>query len=243
MMRRDESGFTVVEMMTVVLILGVLMMIAVPAFTNARAHAAEGACLANRTTVARADYAFYLKNGDWSAGIDDLVGDWIKSRPVCPDDGVYAWIDTPSAEQPVRTLGCCVQYFPVESLTPLGSTFSEISRGIIQRMLDYYAKYGRWPSTRPPASYTDLGLTEADWSAAIENLHYTPSGSRLSVSPADGWEIVVVDLKGKTRTVEEKDVIYDAETDQWYYKEIKKNNRIDITTLQVRPAEDDDDDD
>lgn len=234
MRRRADSGFTVVELMTVVLILGVLVTIAIPQFFGARERAAEGTCLANRAVVARADYAYYLENKDWSPDMGALVGDWIKSAPVCPDEGVYAWIDTPTAEQPVRTLGCSVHYFPVSALTPLGSTFSEISRGMMQRMLDYYEKYGRWPSSRPPASYTDLGLTEADWKTAVENLYYTPNGSRLSVSPARGWEIVVVDLKGKTRTLEEKSVIYDAKTGQWYYKEVQKDNRIDITTLQVQ---------
>jgi hypothetical protein len=166
------------------------------------------------------------------------VGTWIKSTPACPEGGVYTWIDTPTAEQPVRTLGCSVHYFPVKSLTPLGSTFSEISRGMIERMLAYYAKNGRWPSNRPPASYTDLGLTAADWATAVEHLNYTPGGSKISITPESGYVVTVVDIKGKTRTlkVSEQDIFYDGKTGKWYYKEVNKENVVDIATIQVQPA-------
>lgn len=237
-MKHRDEGFTLVELMTVVLILGVLVMIAVPAFVNSRRAAAETACLANRAVVSKADFSYYLQSGTWSPGIASLVGSWIKSTPTCPESGVYTWIDEPTAEQPLRTLGCSVHYFPVKSLTPLGSTFSEISRGMIERMLAYYAKNGRWPSSRPPASYTDLGLTAADWAKAVEHLNYTPGGTKVSVTPEKGYVITVVDVKGKTRTLKagEQDIFYDAKTAKWYYKEVNKGNVVDIATIQVQPA-------
>lgn len=237
-MKHRDEGFTLVELMTVILILGVLVTIAVPAVVNSRAKAADTACLANRTIVSKSDYSYYLQNGTWSTTIQSLVGTWMKSTPVCPDGGVYAWIDTPTAEQPVRTLGCSVHYFPVQSLTPLGSTFSEISRGMIERMLAFYAKNGRWPSSQPPASYTDLGLTAADWAKAVEHLNYTPGGSKVSIRPESGYVVTVVDSKGKTRTLKagEQDIFYDGKTGKWYYKEVNKENVVDIATIQVQPA-------
>ncbi len=237
-MKHRDDGFSLVELMTVVLILSVLIMIAVPAVVNARAKASDTTCLANRTVVSKADLAYYLQNGGWSATIQSLVGSWIKTEPACPEGGVYAWIDTPTAEQPMRTLGCSVHYFPVESLTTLGSTFSEISRGMIQLMLDYYAKNGTWPSSRPPRSYTDLGLTAEEWAKAVDHLFYTPRGNKVTITPEEGFVVTVVDVKGKTRTLkaEDDDIFYDAKSGKWYYKEINKENVVDIATIQVQPA-------
>jgi type IV pilus assembly protein PilA len=50
MFRRDE-GFTLVELMVVVLIIGILVAIAVPVFLNASANAAAKSCQANQRTI------------------------------------------------------------------------------------------------------------------------------------------------------------------------------------------------
>jgi prepilin-type N-terminal cleavage/methylation domain-containing protein len=50
MLRKDE-GFTLVELMVVVLIIGILVAIAVPVFLNASANAQAKSCQANQRTV------------------------------------------------------------------------------------------------------------------------------------------------------------------------------------------------
>jgi len=50
MFRRDE-GFTLVELMVVVLIIGILVAIAVPVFLNASANAQAKSCQANQRTI------------------------------------------------------------------------------------------------------------------------------------------------------------------------------------------------
>ncbi len=50
-LRRSESGFTLVELMVVVLIVGILVTVAFPVFTAAQNLARERACQANLRTI------------------------------------------------------------------------------------------------------------------------------------------------------------------------------------------------
>ena len=53
--RRRERGFTLVEIMIVVLIIGILLAIAVPSFMNARERSRANACRANLRQIQAAD--------------------------------------------------------------------------------------------------------------------------------------------------------------------------------------------
>ena len=49
--RKEDKGFTLVELMVVVLIIGILVAIAVPIFNNASATAKKNSCKANVRTI------------------------------------------------------------------------------------------------------------------------------------------------------------------------------------------------
>jgi len=53
-MKRDQRGFTLMELMIVIVIIGVLAAIGVPAYKNYVTEAKESACNANRNTIATA---------------------------------------------------------------------------------------------------------------------------------------------------------------------------------------------
>lgn len=91
MFRKDE-GFTLVELMVVVLIIGILVAIAIPIFNAAKANAQQKSCYANQRTIEGAiqswvagDSTRLEANGDVAA----LVADgYVKTAPLCPKTGL-----------------------------------------------------------------------------------------------------------------------------------------------------------
>ena len=105
MFRKDE-GFTLVELMVVVLIIGILVAIAVPVFLNASANAAAKSCQANQRTLVGAIQTYNAQNdgagiGSTADGLVDastggkyavLFSDTgtVKAPPKCPTTkGLY----------------------------------------------------------------------------------------------------------------------------------------------------------
>lgn len=240
-----DDGFMLIELMTVVLILLVLVVIAIPSYVNARGRTAAEVCAANRRLGAQADYRFYLDNDVWSGSFADLTGEYLKHPLVCPSGGVLVWLEEPTADDPYRTLVCSIHgtgdgtdATAVESPADI---FRRVTTDLIDRIQEYRDEHKSWPSSREPRSYTDLGLDPDDWGDPQGHLYYDPDGNRVNVAPEDGWVIQVTTANGSTRTISSDDdraLIYDMKTGSWYYGSVSSKNRVDIDTLIV--AEDPD---
>ncbi|MGV3618962.1 MAG: competence type IV pilus major pilin ComGC [Fimbriimonas sp.] len=93
---RSKKGFTLVEIMIVVLIIGILMAIAVPNFIKARQNSQDRTCIANLRQIESAKEQWAMETGATATGTPtqaQLLGDattgFIKAWPTCPSNGTY----------------------------------------------------------------------------------------------------------------------------------------------------------
>ena len=71
---RSKSGFTLVEIMIVVVIIGLLAAMAIPAFQKVRQSSQDKAVLNNARQLSAAADQFYLENGVSTALPTSLIG-------------------------------------------------------------------------------------------------------------------------------------------------------------------------
>jgi prepilin-type N-terminal cleavage/methylation domain-containing protein len=91
MKRSNKSGFTLVEIMIVVAIIGLLAAIAIPSFLNARTRSQVSSCQNNLRQISGAKDQYALDHANKTPSMDDLCGYtlYIKTTPICPANGTY----------------------------------------------------------------------------------------------------------------------------------------------------------
>ncbi len=95
--KKKEQGFTLVELLIVLFIIGVLMSIVVPNIRAAGEKAQSRACLANQKLIHVQMENYYLENGEYPPDSDELTGstegdflyvlyeeNYLDSIPSCP---------------------------------------------------------------------------------------------------------------------------------------------------------------
>lgn len=239
----DKKGFTLIEIIVVVAIIAILVTIAIPLFDNL---IQQGKKTADQVTLRTLNHttAIYASNrqnfqGDIFEGYNtneqrliELVKEGLLEDIVEPQTKgtEFLWL----IEKQTWTISEDEGIIP---LSPLGSTFDEISTAMIvlmnQRLIDK-GSYGR---TWGDFAYTDIGLDPEDWINPIGNIYYKPVGSRLQIRPAEGYQFIVLDIYGNTRYLTNRsnhNLIYNDIDKNWYIQSISAGNIIDIKTIKIQ---------
>ena len=86
---KNIKGFTLVEIMIVVAIIGLLAAIAIPNFVQARKKAQQSSCMANLKQITGATSLWALDAGQGDTvvvAMGNLVPTYIRNTPYCPLD-------------------------------------------------------------------------------------------------------------------------------------------------------------
>jgi prepilin-type N-terminal cleavage/methylation domain-containing protein len=87
-----QHGFTLVEIMMVITIIGLLAALATPSFSNARTTSRANTCINNLRQLTGAKDQWAMEHGKSETDLVDIteVAGYIKSgMPVCPSSGTY----------------------------------------------------------------------------------------------------------------------------------------------------------
>lgn len=101
--RQHERGFTLVEMIVVVAVLGILVAIVIPALLSAVDRSRQRRSMADMANLAKANGMHQVDNGRYVAALGDLSPNYMLTVPA-NDAWGNPWAYTPAGDQRSYTL-------------------------------------------------------------------------------------------------------------------------------------------
>lgn len=88
---RFRNGFTIIELLIVILILAILMAVALPLYLGTLSSSERSACRTNMETIAHAEQSYRARHSPYAYTTDlsQLNSDLV-STPTCPAGGTYS---------------------------------------------------------------------------------------------------------------------------------------------------------
>ena len=92
-MKTNRMGFTLVEIMIVVAIIGLLAAIAIPSFMKARTTSQQKACINNLRQIeaSKEQWALEARKRQGDTTDETAINEYMKKAPTCPSGGTYSY--------------------------------------------------------------------------------------------------------------------------------------------------------
>ncbi len=239
----NQRGFSLIELSIVIVILGILVLLAIPRINGAVEIARLNTDKANVRILNGATSAYRIEN--YTIGGEDvfsgLTTDAARIQELVDSSFILETIVTMSEDAKIIwNVDQQIWYLYINSepvmLTQFGNTFMEVAQGFIDTIIKNYEENGSYGRTWGDYRFTDLGIDPDDWDEAFSHYEFRPSGSDLLVTPEEGFTPSVKLITGEVKTVYTNyNIIYDVETEKWYYRAVSPENEVDINTLQLVP--------
>ncbi|OYD07862.1 competence type IV pilus major pilin ComGC [Paludifilum halophilum] len=99
----NQRGFTLIEMLVVLFVIGVIIAIALPNLKAAGESAQERACAANRKLIGSQADNYFLELGSYPSSVQQLKRrGYLRTLPECPAKGNYTIQKSASVEKRVK---------------------------------------------------------------------------------------------------------------------------------------------
>lgn len=234
---KRQTGFTLVELVIVIAVLGILAGLAIPYFMEAREEAAKKECLANRTQTLRMFHA------QQAAGFSGTLGAFLTAAlaesdnkyftfaPKCADGGTY------SAENEI--IKCSIDKHNEDGSGGNSSIIDKITNDFQEfidkygsmteaelKALDWWPKYDKGNPKQSNDGFREAYYKEkGEWPSGVDlngntiyfKFHLTVDGSFLTYANGNG------DFKNGGDWVSR--YIYDSSNKKWYYDKNKPKNK------------------